>query len=181
MTSPSTPASRHSITTRLALAIGGGGAGWLGTLAFTHQPSTTALAAAAAGAVLIINAVSSAGRALPGIIRALSDRKTARIKATADAETQVMRAQARIKLAQDGIDPDKFPQAAELIRLLSIDPDMPPDGHRLNDDALARLLTATRPRSTSTKPGNRPRRPGGSPRKPGSGDESNVLPLRPDR
>jgi hypothetical protein len=188
MTSPSTPAPHHPIATRIALALGGGGAGWLGTLAFAHKPSTTALAAAAAGAALIINAASSAGRALPEIIRALGDRKTARIRATADAQTQVLRAQARIQLAQAGIDPEKFPQAAEMVRLLAIDPDMPPDGRRLNDDSLARLLTPPRPRSTSTKPPNAPRRPGNGPGRPGhdpkrsgNGDGSNVLPLRPDR
>jgi hypothetical protein len=181
MTSPSTPASHHPITTRIALALGGGGAGWFGTLAFAHKPSTTALAAAAAGAALIINVASSAGRALPEIIRALSDRTTARIKATADAQTQVLRAQARIQLAHDGTDPEKFPQAAEMIRLLAIDPDTPPDGRRLNDDALARLLTPPRLRSTGTKPGNGPGRPGNDPKKPGNGDRGNVLPLRPER
>jgi hypothetical protein len=180
MTSPSTPAP-HSIITRIALAIGGGGMGWLGTLAFAHKPSTSALAAAAACAALIINAISSVGRACPEIIRALSDRKTARIKAKADAKTQVLRTQARIKLSEDGIDPDKFPQAAELIRLLSIDPDMPPDGRRLNDDALAKLLATSRPRNTSTGPRNSPRRPGNDPKKPGNADGSNVLPIRPPR
>jgi hypothetical protein len=187
MTSPSTPASHHTMTTRLALALGGG-AGWLGTLAFAHKPSTTALAAAAASAALLINAISSAGHALPEIIRALSDRKIARIKAGADAETQVLRVRARIRLAEDGTDPERFPQAAEMLRLLAIDPDMSPDGRRLNDDALARLLTAPQARSASTKPRNGPQRPGNGSGRPASDlkrssnqDRRNVLPLRPDR
>jgi hypothetical protein len=188
MTSPSTPASHPAITTRLALALGGGGAGWLGTLAFTHKPSTTAQAAAAASAALLINALSCAGRALPELIRALSDRTTARIKATAEAETHVLRTQARIKLAHDGTDPEKFTQAAEMIRLLAIDPDTPPDGRRLNDDALTRLLAPPRARSTSTRPRNGPQRPGNGlrhpgndPEDPGNSQRRNVLPLRPGK
>jgi hypothetical protein len=180
MTSPSTPAPHHPITTRLALALGGGGTGLVGMLAFVHKPSTAALAAGAAGAALVTNVISSAGRALPEIIRALSDRKTARIQATADAQTQVLRTQARIQLAHDGTDPEKFPQAAEMLRLLAIDPDLP-EGRRLNDDALAKLLAGPRPRSTSPHPGTGPGRPGNDLKKPGNGDQSNVFPLRPDR
>ena len=94
-------------------------------------------------AALIINAASSPGRALPEIIRALSDRKTARIKVTADARTQVLRTQARIQLAQDGTDPEKFPQAGR---------DDTAPGHRPGH-------TARRPPPQRRRPRQAPHRP----------------------
>ncbi len=180
MASPSTPASPQTFASRIGLTVCGGGAGWLATLAFAHKPSTTALAAVAAGVALAVNAGASICKALPEIIRALSDRNTARIMATAEAEILVMRARARIEFARAGLEPDKFVQAAEMLRLLSIDPDMSPDGRRLNDHDLARLLAAPRSRSISTKPRSGPGRPGGGPGRPGKGDGGNVIPIRPN-
>ena len=180
MASPSTSASLQTFASRIGLTVGGGGAGWLGILAFAHKPSMTALAAVAAGVALAVNAGASICKAFPEIIRALSDRKTARIRATVEAEILVMRVRARIELARAGLEPDKFAQAAEMLRLLSIDPDMSPDGRRLNDHDLARLLAAPRSRSISTKPRSGPGRPGSSPSRPGKGGGSNVLPIRPN-
>jgi hypothetical protein len=176
MTSPSTRASNHPIGSRIALTVGGGSAGWLGTLALIHKPGSAVLAAASVSAALALNAVAWVGHVLPEIIRALGDYK----KASAEAKVLRLRAKARIKLAMEGTDPEIFPQAAEMLKLLSIDPDMAPDGRRLPDGVLARLLTAARPKTISTKPRGGPRRPRGSPDKPDDTSGNNVAPLRPD-
>jgi hypothetical protein len=184
MPSPST--SYRNTATRVSLAVGGltlggGGAGWLVMHAVVHKPSMTAAAAVAATVALAANAGALICRTLPEIIKARSDRETARIRATAEAQTMVMRAQVRTALAQAGIEPGNQAPAAEMMRLLAIDPDMSPDGHRLNDDALARLLSAPRPRSIGRKPGRGPRKPGGGPKEPNKEDGGKVIPLRPDR
>jgi hypothetical protein len=181
MTSPST--SYRSTVTRIGLTVvgltlGGGSAGWLVTHVVVHKPGVSAAAAVAAIVALVVNAGALICKTLPEIIKARSDRETARIRATAEAQTMVMRAQMRTALAQVGIEPGKQAPAAEMMRLLAIDPDMSPDGHRLNDDALARLLSASRARSIGRRPG--PRRPGNGPKQQDEGEGGKVIPLRPD-
>jgi hypothetical protein len=183
MASPSTPAPHHSAATRIGLTIGGltlggGGAGWLVTLAVAHKPSTTVIAAVAITAALAANTGVLLCKTLPEIIRAISYRETARIRATAEAETMIMRVRVRTELAQAGIEPDKSVMAIEMLRFLALDPDMSPDGRRLNDNVLAKLLVP-RPRSIAHKPSTGPERPD-DPKKLRKGDSSNVIPIHPD-
>jgi hypothetical protein len=184
MPSPSTPASRHTPATRIGLAVGGltvggGGAGWLVTLAVVHKPSTIAVAAIAATVALAANAGVLIVNTLPAIIAALGNRETARIQAKAEAQTMTMRVQTRTELAKAALKPGNLTPATEMLRLLALDPDMPPDGRRINDEALSRLLAGQKPRITGGKPSNGPSNPGSGPRRPAA-DGGTVVPLHPD-
>jgi len=91
----------------------------------------------------------------------------------------VMRAQTRTALAQAGTEPGKLEQAAEMLRLLPIDPDLP-QGRRLNDLALARLLAPPRAKSISEKSDNGPENPDDTSKKPSNGGGCKVIPIRPE-
>lgn len=182
MPSPSTLKPRHSPATRIGLAIsgltvGGGGAGWLVTLAVVHKPSMTAIATIAVAVAVAANTGVLIVKALPAIINALSNRETARIHAKAEAETMTMRVRTRTELAKAALKPGNLAPATEMIRLLALDPDIPPDGRRLNDEALARLLTVQRARNTGGKPRTGPKTPGNRPPRPRDDGDGTVVPL----
>jgi hypothetical protein len=143
MRPPQLPAALGSIATRIGLTVGGGGAGTLAMLALTHKPGTTAIAAGAATVAFAANVAESAGKALPGIIAAISNLLTARIRARADARATVILATTRAELAKAGLDPGKAAQAAEMQRLLSLNPDLPKD-RRPADGTLIKLHGARR-------------------------------------
>ena len=177
---PSPPASTpyRSIASRIGLTIGAGSAVWLATLAVIHKPDITTVGAATVVVAVAVNAVESIFKALPGIIKTISACRIAHISAKAEAEAMVMRTQTRTALAQAGTEPGKLEQAAEMLRLLPIDSDLP-QGRRLNDQALARLLAPPRAKNISEKSDNGPENPDSTSNKPNDGGGSNVIPIRP--
>lgn len=178
MRPPLRPATLGSIATRIGLTVGGGGAGTLATLALMHRPGTTAIAAAAVTVAFAANVAESACKALPGIIAAISDLLTARIRARADAKATIILATTRAELARAGLDPGKTVQAAEMQRLLSVNPDLP-KGRRPTDETLIKLQGTHRTRNSSSESGTGPDTPGNGSRKP-KATTNTVVPIRPD-
>jgi hypothetical protein len=136
------PSALGSILTRAGLTVGGGGAGSLATLALIHRPDTTAIAAGAAIAALAANVAESAGNALPGVISAISNLLTGCIRARADAKSTNINAATRAKIAEAGLDPSKTASAAEMLRAMSGNPDLPKD-RRPTDETLVKLQGAS--------------------------------------
>jgi hypothetical protein len=163
MRPPQLPSALGSIATRIGLTVGGGGAGTLATLALIHRPDTTAIATGTATAAFAAHVTKSASKTLPGIITAISNLLTARIRARADAKATIILATTRAELARAGLDPSKTAQAAEMQRLLSINPDLPKD-RRPTDETLIKLQGGHRTRNNSSEPGAGPDTPGNGPR-----------------
>jgi hypothetical protein len=92
-----------------------------------HRPDTTAIAAGAAVAALAAHVAESAGNALPGIITAISNLLTGYIRARADAKSTNTSAATRAEIARAGLDPSKTASAAEMLRAMSGNPDLPKD------------------------------------------------------
>jgi len=178
MRPPSLPATFGSIATRVGLTAGGGGAGSLATLALVHNPSTTAVAAAAVIAALAANAAESTCKALPAIITATSNLQTARLRARADAEATVTLATVRADLARAGMEPGKAAQAAEMLRVLCMNPDLAKD-RRPADETLVKLQSASRSRNTGGESGTGPKNTGNGPRRPKVATNK-VVPIRSD-
>jgi hypothetical protein len=178
MTMLSAPASYRGLATRIGLTLGGGGLGSLATLAFVHRPSMTAVAAAAAIVALAANAIESAGKALPEIISAISSLIIGCTRARADAKATLIRAKVRAEIARAGMEPGKSVPAAEMMRQLSIDTDLPED-RRPSDETLTKLLAPSRARNTSRKSGSGPETPGSGSRRPRANSDK-VIPIRPD-
>lgn len=165
---------RRDIATRVGLTIGGGGAGWLGAIAVIHQPGTAAVAAVVVAAALATSVAEVIFTSLPEIIKARGEAKKEIIRETAEAKAILMRAETRTALLRAGVEPGKAAQADDMLRRQAIDTDLP-EGRRLNDEALVRLLTAPRTRKTGTRPDNGPKKPdNGSSR-------GNVFPIRPEQ
>ena len=165
---------RRDIATRIGLTIGGGGAGWLGALTVAHRPDAAVVAAAVVAAALATSVTEVIFTSLPEIIKARGKAKKEIIRETAEAKATLMRTETRTALLRAGLEPGKAAQADEMLRRQPIDADLP-EGRRLNDEALARLLTTSRSRRTGTRPGNGPKKPdNGSSR-------GNVFPIRPER
>jgi hypothetical protein len=142
---------------RLGLTAGGGGAGLAGGLAVTHNPSVAvATAAILAAALSLPRVVESVYKRRPAILKAKGDAKVARIKAASEARALTTRTNMRAKLLLAGLDPDKADQAAEMLRQQSIDADLP-EGRRLNDEPLAKLLTAPKTKSSGREPDSGPK------------------------
>jgi hypothetical protein len=173
MNTQSLPAAVGSTVTRVGLAAGCGGAGSLATLALVHKVGTPAVAAGVVTAAI----ASSAFKSLSGAIEAMGNLLTALIRARADAKATIINAKVRAELARAGLDPGKTPQAAEMQRALSVNPDLPKD-RRPADETLIKLHGATRPRGSSESPAS-PDTPGNSPRSPKTA-ASKVVPIRSD-
>ena len=172
------PSALGSILTRVGLTVGGGGAGSLATLAVIHRPDTTAIAAGAAIAALAANVAESAGNALPGIITAISNLLTGCIRARADAKSTNINAATRAKIAEAGLDPSKTASAAEMLRAMSGNPDLPKN-RRPTDETLIKLQGAHRTRSSTGEPSTDPGTP--SDGRPVSKATVNmVVPIRSD-
>lgn len=99
--------------------------GKLATLALIHRPDTTVIAAGAAIVTLAAHLAGSVGNTLPGIITAISNLLTSRIRAKADAESTNTSATTRSQIALAGLDPGKTAVAAEMLRAMSGNPDLP--------------------------------------------------------
>ena len=149
MSPQSMPAALGSSVTRVGLAICCGGAGSLAALAITHdKPTAPAIAAGAVTAAFAVNAAASAFKSLASAIEAIGNLLTALIRARADAKATIINARVRADLARAGLDPAKTSQAAEMQRILSVNPDLPKD-RRLADETLIKLYAASRVRSSS--------------------------------
>jgi hypothetical protein len=172
----SAPVSYRSIAGRIGLTLGGGGLGSLGTLAVVHKPSMTAVAAAAAIAALAATAIDSVGKALPKIIGATSSLIIGLIRVHADARATIIRAKVRAELARAGMEPGKSAQAAEMMRQLSIDADLP-EYRRPSDETLTKLLGSSRAGNTRRNSGSGPETPGSGSRRP-KADSDKVIPIR---
>jgi hypothetical protein len=175
------PSTSDRIATRLGLTMGGGGAGWLTTLAVLHKPSTAAAAAAAVVAALAANAAESACKALPEIIKASGEATVQIIQAATEAWTRITRTRTRNQLLRAAINPAKTPQVIQIFDQLVIETDFSA-GPRLNDAELvrhARFLVASRAKNTGGKPDSDPKEPPNDPQKPRSGPSDNVFPLYP--
>jgi hypothetical protein len=133
-----------SILARAGLAAGCGGAGSLAALALVHKVGAPAAGAGAVSAAFAVSAFKS----LSGAIEAVGNLLTACIRARADAKATVINAKVRAELARAGLDPDKTPQAAEMQRALSVNPDLPKD-RRPADETLIKLHGVTRTRGSS--------------------------------
>jgi hypothetical protein len=172
------PSSLAGAATRIALTAGTGGAGSLAALALVHSSGTVAVAAGAAAGAVAARAAGSAGKALPGIIEAVSNLITARIRAKADAQATVLLASTRASLAQAGLDPGKTAQAAEMQRQLTANPDLP-EGRRPADETLLKLQGGHRTRSSSGEPPKSPDTPVTGPRAATAAGRR-VVPIRSD-
>ena len=136
------PAALGTTVTRVGVAACCGGAGSLAALALAHDKATApAIAAGAVTAAFAVNAAASAFKSLASAIEAMSSLLTALIRARADAKATIINARVRADLARAGLDPAKTPQAAEMQRLLSVNPDLPKD-RRLADETLIKLHAA---------------------------------------
>jgi hypothetical protein len=178
MRPPQLPPALGNIATRIGLTIGGGGAGTLAALALIHNPGTTELAAGAATMVFAAHAAESASKTLPSIIAAVSNLLVARIRAKADGKATIIIATTRAELARAGLDPSHTAQAAEMQRLLSVNPDLPKD-RRPTDETLVKLQGGHRVRNNSSEPGTGPYTPGNGPRT-GRATANHLVPIRSD-
>jgi hypothetical protein len=175
-------ASIRNLARRIGPILGAGVGGWLGTLEVTHRPGTAAIAAAVAVTALAANTVKWVCKSLPEIIEAKSRRETALISTASEARALTERTKARTALLRAGIESDRVDQVVAMLRQQSVDADLP-QGRRLNDVPLAKLLVADRPRETGDKPRSGPGRPSNGTRSPRSESprsaSRNVVPLRP--
>jgi hypothetical protein len=172
------PSGLRSIPTRIGLTVGGGGVGSLATLALIHRPDTTVIAAGAAIATLAAHLAGSVGNALPGIITAISNLLTSRIRAKADAESTNTSATTRSQIALAGLDPVKTAAAAEMLRAMSGNPDLPRE-RRPTDETLIKLQGPHRNRNSASEHGTGPDAPGNG-RRPAKATASKVVPIRSD-
>jgi hypothetical protein len=163
MSPQSLPTSLGSTLTRAGLAACCGGAGSLAALTLGHdRASGSAIAAGAVTAAVAVNAAASAFKSLADAIEAVGNLLAALIRARADAKATIINARVRADLARAGLDPAKTSQAAEMQRLLSVNPDLPKD-RRVADETLIKLHGASRARN-SGESGTSPDSPGNSPR-----------------
>jgi hypothetical protein len=140
----SLPSSIGSTVTRAGLAAGCGGAGSLAALAVIHKHSAPAVAAGAVTAAFAVSAAASAVRSLAGAINAIGSLLSTVIRARADAKATIIHAKVRAELARAGLDPNKTTQAAEMQRILSVNPALPRD-RRPADETLIKLHGTTPP------------------------------------
>jgi hypothetical protein len=99
---------------------------------------------------------------IPMVVEALSNRRPeiiraktlAQVEATAsraEARALLNRARMRDEILMMGMNSDKIEKTKELLRLMAINPDLPP-GRRLDDETLARLLTGVQNQGNPTAP-----------------------------
>ena len=174
MNTQSLPAAFGRTVTRACLAASCGGAGSLAALALVHKIGAPVVAVGAVTSAF----AASAAKSLSAAIEAVGTLLTSLVRARADAKATLINAKVRAELARAGLDPGKTPQAAEMQRALSVNPDLPKD-RRPADETLLKLHGATRARSVSSESGAGPDTPGSSQRNPKAGPIK-VVPIRPD-
>src|ERR1700733_8540896 len=91
MRTPQLSPALGSMVTRVGAFVGHG-AGLVALLDLNHKIGATALAAEAATVVVVAQISGSAGKTLPGIIAAIGNLLTARIRAKADAQATIITA-----------------------------------------------------------------------------------------
>jgi hypothetical protein len=173
--------SIRNLARRVGPVLGAGAGGWLGTLEVTHRPGTAAIAAAVAVTALAANTVKWICKSLPEIIEAKSRRETALISTASEAQALTERTKTRTALLRAGIDSDRVDQIVAMLRQQSVDADLP-QGRRLSDVPLAKLLVADRAKETGDRPRSGPGKPSSGPRKQRGATRPagrNVVPLRP--
>jgi hypothetical protein len=178
MPSRKLPSILGRIATWTGLIAGSGGAGTLAALALVHKPGTTVIAAGAATVAFAAHAAGSAGKSLPGIIAAISNLLTSRIRVKADADVTRTLAETRADLARAGLDPAHTAQAAEMLRALSANPDLPKE-RRPTDETLIKLQGSQR-RTNGSERGTGPDAPGDGPGNRRA-TASKVVPIRSDK
>jgi hypothetical protein len=158
------------IVGRIGPTVGGGTGGWLAIIATAPRTSTVIAVAAVLVMAMIGNClpkifesifkrraqiIKVKGEARAAQITATSNAETALIQATSEAEALRLRTQTRTALLRLGADPFRAEQAAEMLRLQALDADLP-EGHRMSDEALAKLLAASKIRDAGNGPGRDP-------------------------
>lgn len=135
---PALPKTQRSAIKRACWTLGYGGAGFLSTLAIMH--GLGAPTAVAVGAVVMVasNAIAELSAALPAIIKALSTKKVARIKAETDAEVALERERRRTTLVNAGLE-GNLDAALPLLKLQILDAQVFARP-RLSEDMLRELL-----------------------------------------
>lgn len=174
MNTHSLPGALGRTASWAGLAAGCGGAGSLATLALLHKVGAPVIAAGAVTSAF----AASVCKSLAGAIEAVGALLTSLVRARADAKATVIIARVRAELARAGLDPGKTPQAAEMQRALSVNPDLP-TGRRPADETLIKFHVAARARGGSSEPGTGPDTPGNGPRRQKTA-ASKVVPLRSD-
>jgi hypothetical protein len=144
MRTQSLPAAIGRTVTWAGLAAGCGGAGSFAALALIHKHSAPAIPAGAVTAAAAVNAAASAVKTLTGVINAISSLLTALIRA-GRREGNRHRRRVRADLARAGIAPRKTPQAAEMQRILAVNPDLPKDRRPVDET----LINSTQPPAPS--------------------------------
>ncbi len=154
MAPPSRTPARRALA-HTGLTLGGAGGGWLAATASAARTNAILVAAIAAG-VMIANSlpkiVESLYRRRPEIIQAKSDKKAKIITAKSEAKALIIRTKVQSDVLRAGVEPGKTESAAEMLRMHSLNADLP-EGRRLKDDPLAKLLTVHKARSSgATRP-----------------------------
>jgi hypothetical protein len=157
------------------LTLGGAGGGLLAAITTDARAKAILVAAVVAGAV-ITNGLAKIFETLykrrPEIIRAKGEKKAKMITAKAEAEALIVRTQTRAQVLLAGLEPGKAEPAAELLRMQSLDADLP-EGRRLKDDLLAKLLAVPKARSGAGRPDS-----GGGPQDGESSDDGGQRVVR---
>jgi hypothetical protein len=160
------------------LTLSGAGGGWLAAIAAGATTKAIVIAAVVAGG-LIANSVAKIVETIsnrpPETIRAEGDKKAKIIEAQSEAQALIMRTQAFTDVLRAGLDPDKVESSGEMLRMSSINADLPAR-RRLKDELLAKLLAAAKARSSaSSRPDS-----GGGPQdgESGGGPKSVVRQIR---
>jgi hypothetical protein len=125
-------------------------------LAIAH--SSAVAVGAAACLVLAANLpkiVESIYRRRPTSIKVKGEAKVNAIRATSEAQALMLRTQVEAELLCAGMEPGKAEQAVLLLRQHSINADLP-EGRRLTDDPLSKLLMPPRVKATGTRPDSDP-------------------------
>jgi len=146
------PESIGEIIRRIGVPAGSGGAGLLGGFALAHNAVAAVVTALGlACAVSVAKIFESIYRQRAKILEVKGKAKADCIKAASEAAALLKRTDVQADLLRSGLEPGKTEPAGEMLRYLAINPDLPED-RRLNDEALAKLLTPPRTKNGGAQP-----------------------------
>jgi hypothetical protein len=150
------PTSVGEIARRTASTAGGGGVGLLGGFTLAHDPAAAVAAALIlAAAANVPKIIESIFKRRPAILKAKGEADVQRIKAASEAAALIARTEVQAELLRSGMDRSKTESALEMLRQQAINVDLP-ERRRLNDEALAKLLTPQKTKTTGTQPDSGP-------------------------